>query len=124
MWTRSAISVRLASIRCHLYTVLFDIGWVVASAVDAGQTERLAQRSVALPRERGQSLVRGARVEGLNGRLDVVLANLGAEEERYPLASVLDQAASALDLVNAESLSGVGELTLKPLQVRVFELQR
>lgn len=93
-------------------TVILDVGWAVLSSADAGQTERFAVGCVPVALGGARKTVRGASVQGLDGRRYVLLYNLDEVAHACSSADLWGGARPARDLVTGEEVPGGGEREL------------
>jgi hypothetical protein len=103
-------------------TTLLDVGWAVLSGAGQERTRRFAERSRALSQDNAKDLVRGIRVQGLNGREYVVLVNFGDSEISILADELYGAEVHAYDLVTEEEIHAGQDVTLiiKPCHMRVF----
>ncbi|MDO9542624.1 MAG: hypothetical protein Q7J98_09915 [Kiritimatiellia bacterium] len=94
-------------------SVIFDVGWAVASSVDADTTHRWAKANRTAIFETGSSNLRCVRVRGFDKRDYIVLANFGTTEERTELPV-------ERDLATGEVFAGRPAITIGPDEAKVF----
>jgi len=94
-------------------SVIFDVGWAVASSVNADATHRWAKTNRAAAVETGSPSLRCVRVRAFDERDYIVLANFGATEERTELPV-------ERDLATGEMFAGRSAMTIGPDEAKVF----
>jgi len=95
------------------HSVIFDVGWAVASSVDAETTRGWAQANRAAVMDTGSANLRCVRVHGFDKRDYIVLANFGEAEARAELPVERDLAAG-------EIFTGQEVITIGPGEAKVF----
>jgi len=103
---------------------ILDVGWAVLAGVDAGAVQRFGERQMPLP-VTPRIPVRGVRVQGLDGRTYVVLANFDSKPQEYGVIGLLSGARTARDLAGGETVTSIATgVSLEPAQARVFVVER
>ena len=98
-------------------SVIFDVGWAVASSIDARTTRRWARANRAAAVETDSPDLRCVRVRGLDERDYVVLANFGAKESRTALPV-------ERDLATGKTVAGRTNITIGSGKAKVFQARR
>ena len=94
-------------------SVIFNVGWAVASSVNADATHRWAKTNRTAAVKTGSPNLRCVRVRGFDERDYIVLANFGATEERAELPV-------ERDLAIREIFTGRSVITIGPDEAKVF----
>ena len=93
------------------HTAFLDVGWAVASCIDAPATRQWAQANAAARIETGSPHLRRVRVRGFDERNYEVLANLGTEAAATELPH-------AVDCVSGASVKGT--VSIAPGEARLL----
>ena len=94
-------------------SVIFDVGWAVASCISTEATRRWVKVNRTAAVETGAPSLRCARIRGFDKRDYIVLANFGTTEEQTELPA-------ERDLATGEMFTGRSVITIGPDEAKVF----
>jgi hypothetical protein len=94
-------------------SVILDVGWLVSSGINEGQTRTWVSANQAARLETGVGDVRGVRVTGVDGRRYTVVANFGKKSKRVVCGK-------GTDLVTRRKYGAGDAVFIKASQARIF----